>query len=184
MEPFPLGDGLLVNLPAGCSLRPGCLDDLVPLWKLYNDVILEGGSTGHLDPLPIEDRREWLEEHMDPRYPMLVVEDSAGIAGYGTISPWRAGRRALDPTVEVSIYLAASARSMGIGRKLLTEFVSLARDLGHGKMIAIVFDTNAASLGLCESVGFERWGHIPDSAILPSGPCGSVVMGFDLLAPS
>ena len=171
-------------MPRGFSLRPGCLDDLAPLWKLYNGIILEGGSTGHLDPLPIEDRRVWLDEHLDPRYPLLVVEDSTGIAGYGTISPWRAGRRALDPTVEVSIYLAGSARSRGLGKALLTEFVSLARDLGHGKMIAIVFDTNAASLGLCESAGFRRWGHIPGSAILPSGPCGSVLMGLDLLEPT
>jgi phosphinothricin acetyltransferase len=164
------------------SFRPGSSDDLVPLWKLYNEIIAEGGFTGHLDPLPIEDRREWLEEHRDPRHPLLVVGDSSGIVGYGTISPWRAGRRALDPTVEVSIYLAASARSRGIGKALLTELVSMAREIGHGKMIAIVFDINEASLGLCESVGFRRWGHIPDSAILASGRCASVVMGLDLLA--
>ena len=158
--------------------------DLESLWNLYNGIIIEGGFTGHLDPLPIEDRREWLQEHMDPRYPLLVVRDSSGLVGYGSISPWRAGRRALDPTVEVSIYLAPSARSKGIGGTLLTELVSKARALGHGKMIAIVFDINESSLKLCESRGFRRWGHIPDSAILASGRCGSVVMGLDLLAPS
>ena len=178
MEPVPLGDGLVVT---GTSLRLAVWPDLESLWKLYNDIIAEGGFTGHLDPLPIEDRRAWLEEHMDVRHPLLVAEDPTGIVGYGSISPWRAGRRALDPTVEVSVYLAPRARSRGLGRLLLTEFVSRAKALGHGKMIAIVFDVNTGSLRLCESVGFQRWGHIPGSAMLATGPCGSVVMGLDLL---
>jgi len=171
-----------MNSNQEAALRPGSMADLEDLRTLYNDIIAEGGFTGHLDPLPIEDRRAWLEEHMDHRYPILVVEDASGIAGYGTISPWRAGRRALDPTVEVSIYLAPRARSMGLGRLLLREFVSRSKALGHGKMIAIVFDVNAGSLWLCESCGFGRWGHIPGSAMLATGPCGSVVMGLDLLA--
>lgn len=164
------------------NLRAGSRGDLEALWNLYNGIIAEGGFTGHLDPLPVEDRREWLEEHLDPRHPLLVVEDASGIAGYGTISPWRAGRRALDPTVEVSVYLAPRARSLGIGGRLLTELVAKARARGHGKMIAIVFDINEASLKLCESRGFRRWGHIPGSALLASGPCGSVLMGLDLVA--
>jgi L-amino acid N-acyltransferase YncA len=164
--------------------KPGSPADLEPLWRLYNDIVAEGGFTGHVDPLPIEDRREWLREHLDPRYPLVVVEDASGVVGYGSISPWRAGRRALDPTVEVSIYLNPGARSKGLGGALLTDLVSKGRLLGFGKMIAIIFDINQSSLKLCESRGFRRWGHIPGSAMLASGPCGSVVMGLDLLAPA
>jgi phosphinothricin acetyltransferase len=167
---------------ASYALRSGYADDLHDLWRLYNGIVAEGSFTGHLDPLPLSDRRRWLEGHLDPRFPLIVASDDLGIVGYATISPWREGRRALDGTVEASVFLAPRARGRGLGRKLLTEIVSKARALGHEKILAIVFDTNAASLGLLESLGFERWGHLPGTATLPTGRCGHFMLGFDLLA--
>ena len=151
---------------ASYALRSGYADDLHDLWRLYNGIVAEGSFTGHLDP----------------RFPLIVASDDLGIVGYATISPWREGRRALDGTVEASVFLAPRARGRGLGRKLLTEIVSKARALGHEKILAIVFDTNAASLGLLESLGFERWGHLPGTATLPTGRCGHFMLGFDLLA--
>jgi phosphinothricin acetyltransferase len=163
-------------------VRSGSPEDLHALWALYNAIVAEGLFTGHLDPLPLSDRCQWLEEHMDPRFPLLVAHDAEGLAGYGTLSPWRAGRRALDGTVEASVFLAPRARGRGLGRTLLTEIVYKARAIGHEKVLAVVFDTNAASLGLLESLGFERWGHLPGTARLPAGRCGHFMLGFDLLS--
>lgn len=178
---------LVPTVPEGFGAHPvnirlAIRSDLEPLRDLYNEIIAEGGFTGHLDPLTQEDRLEWFEEHQAKDFPLVVAQGAPGLEGYGSISPWRKGRRALDGTVEVSLYLGPISRGRGIGHALLSDLVGRAREAGHAKILAVVFDTNRPSLRLLEGFGFSRWGHLPDVVNLPTGRCGHVLLGLDLLA--
>jgi len=52
-------------------IRRATLADLESITVIYNEAILEGGFTGDLKPLSIENRRAWFFDHED-RYSIFV----------------------------------------------------------------------------------------------------------------
>lgn len=133
--------------------------DLDAILAIHNDAILNSPAIWDDAPVDRAEREEWFAVRVNAGNPVLVVEVDGVVVGYGTYAPWR-WKRGYRNTVEDSIYLAAGAQGKGIGRALLTELIDHARASGHHVMLADIESSNAASIRLHESLGFERAGQL------------------------
>jgi phosphinothricin acetyltransferase len=94
--------------------------------------------------------------------PWLVAESSDGIVGYAYASR-HAERAAYRWSVDVSIYVAESARGQRVGTQLYAALLDQLRGLGYVSAYAGVTLPNAASVALHESVGFTAIGTFPNA---------------------
>ena len=88
-------------------------------------------------------------------YPWLVLERDGEIVGYAKSGRFHP-RAAYAWSVEVSIYLAESARGGGVGKRLLVALLGELRKQGYVNAFAGTTLPNDASVGLFESLGFKR----------------------------
>lgn len=93
--------------------------------------------------------------------PWLVVTDGQAVKGYAYASPHRA-RDAYRWCVDVSLYLEASIRGRGHGRRIYTALLNLLAAQGYVNAYAGITLPNAASVGLHEALGFSPVGVFRD----------------------
>jgi phosphinothricin acetyltransferase len=86
-------------------------------------------------------------------YPWLVALVDGKVVGYAYAGP-HAERAGYRWSADVSVYLAAEARGLGIGRRLYERLFELVRLLGHRRLYAGVKIPNPASEGLHRAMGF------------------------------
>lgn len=171
------------------QLRDALEDDLPEIVGIYNSTIPTRVATADTRPISVADRESWLRERDAARRPLWVAEDSGAMASgamaSGAIAGWLSVddfkvRPAYHPTAEVAVYVAESHRGRGVGRLLVGEAVRRGPELGVKTLIAGVFAHNAASLGLFEGFGFERWAYMPRVAELDGMERDLVYLGLRL----
>lgn len=64
---------------------------------------------------------------------------------------------------DIGIALYAKYSGMGIGRIMLTELLTKAKEAGYEQAELTVVSTNIHALNLYRSLGFEKYGMIPNS---------------------
>lgn len=138
--------------------------DLERLTQIYNQAIEAGHCTCDTEPFSAQARQYWFAEHQKERFPIFVYESEGRVLGYVTLSPYRSERMALRMVCEVSYYLDFEAHGRGIGSQLLEHAILEAGRLGFRHMIAILLESNRASIALLKKFGFEVWGVMPDIA--------------------
>src|SRR5438477_9166711 len=102
--------------------------DLPAIIDIYNAAIATRMATAQLDPVSLEERRDWLKQHSPDRHPFWVLEINRRIAGWLTLKPFLP-RCAYRGTAEVSVYVDEKFRRRGVARTLLAEAISLAPSL-------------------------------------------------------
>ena len=150
---------------AGLRIVDAGDDDLPAITRIYNEAVIEGGSTADLVPRTLEQRREWVDSHR-PRgqYPVVVVKSAAGdVVGFGSLSRFHP-RAGYDGVVELSYYVAASARHQGVGTALVDWLLTAARQRHHRMATALIFASNAGSIALMQHFGFTRFGLLPGAS--------------------
>lgn len=157
-------------------------DDLPAIVAIYNAAIPGHQATADLAPVTVTERQNWLVAHHPDSHPLWIAEaDDGHVAGWVGLSTFY-NRPAWDPTVELSLYVHPDYQRGGIGRALTEHAVSGARKCAIKTILAIVFAHNVASLSLLESVGFQRWGHLPRVTQMPEGRRDVVILGLDTSA--
>jgi len=96
-------------------------------------------------------------EATSPTHPWLVAVRDGAVVGYAYASE-HAQRGAYRWSVNVSAYLAETARGQGVGRRLYGALIPMLRAQGFRSAFAGIALPNAASVGLHEAVGFEPLG--------------------------
>jgi len=162
------------------TFRDAVPGDWPQILAIYNQAVAESFCTADTEPATLEGRRAWLEQHSGPDYPILVVEEQGRLLGWCSLSPWRAGRKALSGVAEVSYYLDRATRGRGLASRLMEQALARAASLGFHTLVAILMDVNAPSIGLLEKFAFKRWGHLPDIARFEEGSCGQYIYGRKL----
>jgi phosphinothricin acetyltransferase len=138
-------------------------DDLTGILAIYNDVIATSTAVFSELEVTLEDRATWVAGRREQGYPVLVVRDEHGVAGFGSFGDFRTwpGYRT---TVEHSVHVRADRRGDGLGTALLAALIERAAALGKHAMIAGVDADNLASLRLHERLGFVRVALLPEVA--------------------
>ena len=144
---------------------------------IYNQAVLEEGKTADTEPQSIEGRLNWLEQHLNPKHPILLAEKKSKKVGWCSLSPHRPGRKALDKTAEISFYIDKEFRKKGIGIALIQASIEHAKDSGIKNLFAILLDINTPSVNLLLKMGFEKWGHLPKVAEINGQICGQYIYG-------
>jgi len=144
-------------------MRKATAVDIEAMADIYNACIEEGGFTGDLEPLSIENRRAWFSDHQG-RYAIFVKVVDGSVVGYVTLSPYRKGRRAFDGTCEISYYLASKFRGIGLGAELVGHALENAKQAGFRLAVAIILATNRRSIDLLTKFGFSISGALPKAA--------------------
>ena len=158
-------------------IRFAKLDDLPAIVDIYNQSIPSKQSTGDIQPLRVEDRITWFEEHRPDSHPIFVADVEGRVAGWCSLSAYRPGRAALRFTAEISYYIAPSYHRQGIGTALIEHTLKACPMLQIRHLFAIVLETNLASLKLLEKMGFERWGYLPRVADFDGKEVGHLYFG-------
>jgi phosphinothricin acetyltransferase len=152
-------------------------DDLAAIVDIYNQSIPSHQSTGDTQPLRVEDRVAWFEEHRSEKHPIFVAEVDGGVAGWCSLSAYRPGRAALRFTAEISYYIAVDHHRQGIGTTLIEHALAACPALQIRHLLAIVLEVNQASLKLLEKMGFEQWGYLPRVADFDGEEVGHLYYG-------
>lgn len=141
-------------------IRPAQQQDLPVLLAIYNHEILNGVATFDLQPKSLAERQSWFDEHNKNNHPLLVAEQDGEVLGYASLSRY-AEKAAYNSTVELSVYIAPSARRQGIASQLMLAVIDLAKkDNATHLIVSLITGTNQASISLHQKFGFNKIGTL------------------------
>jgi phosphinothricin acetyltransferase len=158
------------------KIRPAEKTDLAAIVEIYNQAVT-AQATADLEPVTIDDRRDWLERHPADRRPVLVAVRGEDVVGWSSLSDYRPGRGAVRHTAEISYYVHASNRRQGVAAALVRRSIELCPSAGIKTLFAILLEDNLASVRLLEGLGFERWGRMPRVAEFAGKEVGHLYYG-------
>ncbi len=141
------------------------IEDLPRIVEIYNSTIESRMVTADLEPVTVEQRIPWFEEHSSDRRPLWVMKQEGQVVAWASLSSFY-GRPAYNGTVEVSVYVDQNCRGIGAGSRLLNTIFAACPQLGISTVLGFVFGHNEPSLGLLRKHGFEQWGYYPEVAVL------------------
>ena len=158
-------------------IRLAQIADLPTIVDIYNQAIPSKQSTGDTQPLRVEDRIMWFEEHRPDEHPIFVAEVEGQVAGWCSLSAYRPGRAALRFTSEISYYISYAHHRQGIATALVEHALAACPGLRIKHVFAIVLEGNQASLSLLQKMGFEQWGYLPRVADFDGKEVGHLYYG-------
>lgn len=166
------------------NIRIANLSDLPAIVDIYNQAIRSRCATGDMDEFTVDERITWFNEHQADSYPIYVAKLENTVVGFGSISPYRPGRRAMDKVAEVSFFLDYNYHKRGIGSTLISHMIADCPRLGIDSLIAILLGTNDSSIALLKKLGFEEWGRMPQIIHFEDKTCDHLYYGIaGLLKP-
>lgn len=144
------------------TVRPAAEQDLGQINEVYNRYVLETHFTFDIEPMTLDDRREWFAHYNTTgRYRVVVGLADGAVVGYACSSRLRP-KPAYETSVETSIYVAPDAVGRGLGTRLYEElFKSLNGEDVHRAYAGIALP-NQASIALHERFGFKRVAHFTE----------------------
>ena len=163
-------------------IRDARLGDLAAMVEIYNQAVSEK-ATADLDPVTVDQRRDWFLEHNSSDRPILVAELDGVVCGWVSLSDYRPGRRALRNTAEISYYVHLQHRRKGVAAQLLRSAIARCSDLGVTSLFAILLENNEPSIHLLRKFGFEKWGLLPKVAVIEGSEVGHLYYGLRLPSP-
>jgi L-amino acid N-acyltransferase len=144
-------------------IRKAIPADIESIAGIYNEAIREGGFTGDLEPLSIENRVAWYREHQEPYAVFVTVLDNS-VVGYAALSPYRQGRNAFSQTCEISYYFSNQHRGLGLGMESINHAIEHAKHSGFRLIVAMVLQCNQRSIDLLAKLDFTISGRLSNAA--------------------
>jgi phosphinothricin acetyltransferase len=144
------------------TIRPASIDDLPRLAEIYNYYVVHSAVSFDIDPVTLDERREWFQQFASTGpYRLLVAENAGKVVGYAGSFRFRT-RKAYDSTVETTVYCAPEAVGRGIGRLLYGALFDALRGEKLRMAVAAIAVPNPASIALHERLGFTLAGLLHD----------------------
>ena len=162
------------------KIRDAVADDLPSIVEIYNSTIPGRMVSADTEPVSVEQRLGWFEEHEPSRRPIWVVEEGGEVIGWLSLSEFFDRRPAYHATAEIGVYVREDHRGGGLGRRLVEEAVRRGPELGLKTLTAGAFAHNELSIRLFEKMGFREWAHFPGVAELDGVERDLVVLGLRL----
>ncbi len=134
------------------QLRLARAEDAQGLLAIYGPIVESTTISFETEVPSVQEMQERVANTLRD-FPWLVSELDGQIAGYAYASRHRQ-RAAYQWSVDVSVYVATSARRRGLGRRLYAPLLGIVRILGYYTAYAGIALPNAASVALHESMGF------------------------------
>ncbi len=140
------------------NIRPVLKSDAARIVEIYNHYVQATTITFEEQPVSEAEMQARIENVLSADLPWLVIEEDGLVQGYAYAGPW-SGRSAYRFTVEPSVYLAAEALSLGMGKRLYQHLLDTLQQLGIEQVLGVIALPNSASVGLHEAFGFKKVGE-------------------------
>ena len=147
------------------KFRDATLEDLTAIVEIYNSTIPSRMVTADTEPVTVESKIAWLEEHNTKRPLWIIENENKEITGWISFQDFY-GRPAYNATAEISIYLHKDHRGKGLGKSVLQQCIDKCPGLGIKNLVGFIFQHNEKSIQLFTQLGFEDWGTLPNIAVL------------------
>ena len=131
-------------------------EDAEAILAIYAPIVRETAISFEVEPPTRVEMQQRIATTLR-QFPWLVCEHQGGVLGYVYASPHRA-RAAYQWSVDVSVYIHAQARRIGMGRALYHALFALLSLQGFYQGFAGITLPNPASVGLHEALGFQPVG--------------------------
>jgi L-amino acid N-acyltransferase YncA len=151
-------------------------EDLPRIVAIYNATIPSRMVTADLEPVSVESRVPWFEQHDPDTRPLWVVERGGDVVAWLSFSSFY-GRPAYARTAEISVYIDERYRRKGLGSHLLSCALAHAPTIGVRRLLGFIFAHNTPSLELFARAQFERWANLPGVALLDGVERDLVIVG-------
>lgn len=126
-------------------------------WDVVRAIYQDGIATGDATfETKAPEWAEWDASHIPA--PRLVATDGGRVLGWAALSAV-SERCVYGGVAEVSVYVAADARGMGVGRALLRRLIEESETNGIWMLQAGIFPENTASIELHRKCGFREVGR-------------------------
>ena len=127
-------------------------------WEDVRAVYLQGLATGDATfETEAPGWERWDASHLRACR-LVVVASGARVAGWAALSPVST-REVYAGVAEVSVYVGAGFRGLGLGRALLSTLVRESEGQGIWTLQASIFPENVASVALHKACGFREVGR-------------------------
>ena len=156
------------------TVRPATLADAPAICEIYNQGIEDRIATLETELRIPEERRQWLVER-GPRHPVIVAEAQGKVVGWGSLNVFNP-RKAYDFVADFSIYIERDWRGKGVGSRLLSRLIELARELGYHKLVLSAFPWNEGGMGLYQKFGFRTVGIYKEQGKLDGRWVDTIIM--------
>jgi len=160
--------------------RTALQSDLEAIVQTYNSTVASRMVTADLEPVSIESKQQWFDEHNTSTRPLWIVEAEGQYVGWMSFQNFY-GRPAYSGTAEISIYLSEKARGKGIGKICLQKAIDAAPSLKINSLLGFIFGHNEPSLKLFYSFGFEQWANLPKVALMDNYERDLIILGKRVL---
>jgi len=125
-------------------------------WPAVAAIYLEGIATGFATfETSVPSYDTWDTVHVKPC--RIIAEKDNLVVGWAALSPV-SSRCVYGGVAEVSIYIAASSRGLGVGKAVLQQLISESETAGYWTLQSGIFPENKASIKLHENLGFRFLG--------------------------
>ena len=162
------------------KIRDAVAADLPAIVEISNSTIPSRVVSADTEPVSVEQRTPWFDEHEPSRRPIWVMEEGGEVIGWLSLSDFYDARPAYHATAEIGVYVREGFRGKGLGRRLVEEAIRRGPELGLKTLTAGAFAHNEASIGLFERMGFRKWAHFPNVAELDGVERDLIVLGLRL----
>ena len=127
---------------------------------IFNREIATSTALYDYEPRTLDTIQKWLEYKQEHNYPIIGIESDRHIlTGFATYGTFRT-HAAYQYSVEHSVYVDVRFRGQGIGKRLLSELIRLARQQNYHTLIGGIDAENKVSIALHRALGFTYCGRI------------------------
>jgi len=161
---------------AGLVYTYATLRDLPAIVAIYNSVIPGRMVTADTEPVSVESKLSWFNNHDPLKRPLYRIKDDNEGIGWVSLESFY-GRPAYNQTAEVSIYLDEAARGKGYGKDILRYIIDQSPTFGIKTLLGYIFAHNQPSLQLFKNFGFEQWALFPNVAVLDGIERSLIIVG-------
>lgn len=138
-------------------------------WPAVQRIFQEGIDTGHATFESTTPDWESFDASRLQAHRMVAETVKDGVLGWAAVSAVSA-RPVYAGVVEHSVYVAADARGLGLGKALLQALIDSTERAGIWTIQSSIFPENQSSLRIHETAGFRIIGHRSRIARMTHGP--------------
>lgn len=140
-------------------VRPVLQSDSEMISAIYAHHVSHGTASFDEEPPTVADWQHKIDAIQQRGWPFLAAAAGPDVFGYAFATQFR-DRPAYRFTCETSIYVHPARLGQGIGRELVTNLVTAAREAGFRQMIAVIGGGEPASVAVHQACGFVEAGRM------------------------
>lgn len=142
------------------KVRIAKIEDASKLLEIYRPYVLNTAISFETEPPTLQEFQSRISESID-KFPWVVCELEGEIVGYAYAGAYKS-RCAYAWSVESTVYVQENLQGQGIGKHLYRHLLAMLKQQGAVNVIAGIALPNQASVGIHESLGFEKVAHFKD----------------------